>query len=140
MSRDTPAPRSASAPSMPSTSTRSSASPCRRGIGAAPRSVSTRAPGREAAVAEITGLLPPTALAGCPPRTRVIVRRERPHPSARLDAIEERGGYRYTALAIDTRIDQHARLHAHHRGRPRRGPHSPAATPDGWRPTKPVPT
>jgi hypothetical protein len=85
MSRDTPAPRSASAPSMPSTSTG-------------------------------------------------------PHPGAQLDAIEERGGYRYTAPATDTRIDQHARLHAHHRGRPRRGPHSPAATPDGWRPTKPVPT
>jgi hypothetical protein len=36
----------------------------------------------EAAVAEITGLLPAATLASYPPGTRVIVRRERPHPGA----------------------------------------------------------
>jgi hypothetical protein len=74
-------------------------------------------PAEEAAVAEITGLLPPAALAGYPPGTRVIVRRERPHPGAQLDAIEERDGYRYTALATDTR--QHAFLDARHRAHAR---------------------
>ncbi|MBV9161249.1 MAG: transposase [Pseudonocardiales bacterium] len=33
---------------------------------------------------------------------RIIVRRERPHPGAQLDAFEERDGYRYTAHATDT--------------------------------------
>jgi hypothetical protein len=73
----------------------------------------------EAAVAEITGLLPPTALASYPLSTRVIVRRERPHPGAQLDAIEERDGYRYTAHATDTRTGQHAFLDARHRAHAR---------------------
>ena len=69
----------------------------------------------EAAVAEITGLLPASTLAAYPPGTRVIVRRERPHPGAQLDLIEQRDGYRYTALATDTRMGQHAFLDARHR-------------------------
>lgn len=32
----------------------------------------------------------------------MIVRRERPHPVAQLDAIEERDGYRYQAVATNT--------------------------------------
>ncbi len=43
-----------------------------------------------AAVAEITGLLD---LTGWPSGMRVIVRRERPHPGAQLDAFEEADGY-----------------------------------------------
>ena len=42
-----------------------------------------------AGLAEITRVLPARALAGYPAGTRVIVRRERPHPGAQLDAFEE---------------------------------------------------
>jgi hypothetical protein len=73
----------------------------------------------EAAVAEITGLLPASALATYPAGTRVIVRRERPHPGAQLDLIEQRDGYRYTALATDTRTGQHCFLDARHRAHAR---------------------
>jgi len=57
-----------------------------------------------------------------PVGTRVIVRRERPHPGAQLDAFEERDGWRYTAFATDTRAGQLAALDARHRTRPGRGP------------------
>jgi Transposase DDE domain group 1 len=73
----------------------------------------------EAAVAEITGLLPPSVLAEYPPGMRVIVRRERPHPGAQLDLIEQRDGYRYTGHATDTRAGQHAWLDARHRAHAR---------------------
>jgi hypothetical protein len=49
----------------------------------------------------------------------MIVRRERPHPGAQLDLIEQRDGYRYTALATDTRTGRHAFLDARHRARAR---------------------
>ena len=49
----------------------------------------------------------------------MIVRSERPHPGAQLDLIEQRDGYRYTALATDTRPGQHAFLDARHRVHPR---------------------
>ena len=42
-----------------------------------------------AGLAEITGLLPTKTLADYPAGTRVIVRRERPHPGAQLDLIED---------------------------------------------------
>jgi Transposase DDE domain group 1 len=73
----------------------------------------------EAAVAEITGLLPASTLAAYPTGTRVIVRRERPHPGAQLDLIEQRDGYRCTALATDSRVGQHAFLDARHRAHAR---------------------
>ena len=38
----------------------------------------------EAALAELTGLLPATVLGTYPEGTRIIVRRERPHPGAHL--------------------------------------------------------
>jgi hypothetical protein len=76
-------------------------------------------PLREAGVAEITGLLPPTTLTSYPTGTRVIVRRERPHPGAQLDLIEQRDGWRYTAHATDTRAGQHAWLDARHRAHAR---------------------
>jgi Transposase DDE domain group 1 len=37
---------------------------------------------------------------------RVLVRRERPHPGAQMDASEERDGYRYQALATNTTVGQ----------------------------------
>ena len=76
-------------------------------------------PLREAGVAEITGLLPAAALASYPAGTRVNVRRERPHPGAQLDLIEQRDGWRYTAHATDTRAGQHAWLDARHRAHAR---------------------
>jgi Transposase DDE domain group 1 len=72
-----------------------------------------------AGLAEITGLLPAKALAGYPDGTRVIVRRERPHPGAQLDLIEERDGWRYTALATDTHAGQLTLLDARHRAHAR---------------------
>ena len=49
----------------------------------------------------------------------MIVRRERPHPGAQLDAFEEADGWRYTAFATDTRVGQLARLDARHRAHAR---------------------
>jgi hypothetical protein len=49
----------------------------------------------------------------------VIVRRERPHPGAQLDAFDERDGWRYTAFATDTAFGQLARLDARHRAHAR---------------------
>ncbi len=72
-----------------------------------------------AALAEITGVLPARALTGYPFGTRVIVRRERPHPGAQLDAFEEADGWRYTAFATDTAFGQLAHLDARHRAHAR---------------------
>ena len=72
-----------------------------------------------AGLAEITGLLPARMLADYPPGTRVIVRRERPHPGAQLDLMETRDGWRYTAFATDTRAGQLAWLDARHRAHAR---------------------
>jgi DDE family transposase len=72
-----------------------------------------------AGLAEITGLLPTQALEAYPAGTRVIVRRERPHPGAQLDVFEERDGWRYTAFATDTRVGQLAFLDARHRAHAR---------------------
>jgi hypothetical protein len=49
----------------------------------------------------------------------VLVRRERPHPGAQLDLIEQRDGYRYTGLATDTPAGQYAWLDARHRAHAR---------------------
>ena len=72
-----------------------------------------------AGLAEITAVLPARGLAGYPVGTRVIVRRERPHPGAQLDAFEERDGWRYTAFATDTAFGQLAHLDARHRAHAR---------------------
>jgi len=70
-------------------------------------------------VAELTGLLPAGTLTDYPAGTRVLVRRERPHPGARLDAFEERDGWRYQCLATDTAVGQLAFLDARHRAHAR---------------------
>jgi hypothetical protein len=54
-----------------------------------------------------------------PEGMRVIVRRERPHPGAQLDAFEERDGYRYQAIATNTIVGQLAFLEARHRAHAR---------------------
>jgi Transposase DDE domain group 1 len=72
-----------------------------------------------AGLAEITGVLPARCLTGYPAGIRVIVRRERPHPGAQLDAFEEADGWRYTAFATDTRFGQLAALDARHRAHAR---------------------
>jgi hypothetical protein len=69
-----------------------------------------------AEVVDVTGMLD---LAGWPQAMRVIVRRERPHPGAQLDAFEERDGYRYQAMATNTGIGQLAFLEARHRAHAR---------------------
>ncbi len=69
-----------------------------------------------AAVAEITDLLD---LSGWPGGMRVIVRRERPHPGAQLDAFEERDGYRYQAVATNTAHGSIQFLEARHRAHAR---------------------
>jgi len=70
-------------------------------------------------VAELTGMLGPQHLAGWPAGLRLIVRRERPHPGAQLDAIEERDGYRYQVFATNTQRGQLAFLDARHRAHAR---------------------
>jgi hypothetical protein len=56
---------------------------------------------------------------GWPAGMRVLVRRERPHPGAQLDAFEERDGWRYQAIATNTRVGQLAFLEARHRAHAR---------------------
>ncbi|MGI8692895.1 MAG: IS1380 family transposase [Geodermatophilaceae bacterium] len=67
-------------------------------------------------VAEITGLL---TLGGWPAGMRVIVRRERPHPGAQLDAFEEHDGYRYQAVCTNTPSGSIQFLEARHRAHAR---------------------
>jgi hypothetical protein len=69
------------------------------------------------------------ATAGKPPTTsktapwpdgmRIIVRRERPHPGAQLDAFEERDGWRYQTFTTNTTAGQIAFLEARHRAHAR---------------------
>ena len=72
-----------------------------------------------AAVAELTGLLPAGTLRDYPLGTRILVRRERPHPGAQLDAFEERDGWRYQCIVTDTAVGQLAFLDARHRAHAR---------------------
>jgi len=50
---------------------------------------------------------------------RVIIRRERPHPGAQLSLFEEADGWRYQAVATNTRVGQLAFLEARHRAHAR---------------------
>ena len=72
-------------------------------------------PREGADVAEITGMLD---LTGWPEGMRVIMRREKPHPGARL-RFDDVGGYRLTAFATNTRTGQLADLEVRHRLRAR---------------------
>jgi hypothetical protein len=70
-------------------------------------------------VAELTGLL---ELSKWPPGSRVIVRRERPHPGAQL-RFTDADGHRFTAFITDTKPGgprrQHADLEVRHRSHAR---------------------
>ena len=72
-------------------------------------------PRQGADVAEITDMLD---LTGWPEGMRVIMRREKPHPGARL-RFDDVDGYRLTALATNTRTGQLADLEVRHRLRAR---------------------
>ena len=67
-------------------------------------------------VAEITDLLD---LTRWPAGMRVIIRRERPHPGAQLSLFEEHDGWRYQAVATNTKVGQLAFLEARHRAHAR---------------------
>lgn len=67
-------------------------------------------------VAELTGLLD---LTGWPVGMRIVVRRERPHPGAQLSLFEEADGWRYQAIATNTKVGQLAFLEARHRAHAR---------------------
>jgi len=58
-------------------------------------------------------------LSAWPKAMRVIVRRERPHPGAQLSLFEEADGWRYQAIATNTRSGQLAFLEARHRAHAR---------------------
>jgi len=66
-------------------------------------------------VAEITGLLD---LSSWPEGMRLIVRKERPHPGAKL-RFTDPGGHRFTCLATNTKGGQLADLELRHRRRAR---------------------
>jgi hypothetical protein len=75
-------------------------------------------PREGADVAELT-TLPADTLADYPTDTRIVVRRERPHPGAQLSLFEERDGWRYQCFATDTGVGQLAFLDARHRAHAR---------------------
>jgi hypothetical protein len=72
-----------------------------------------------AQVAELTLLLPGLTQAGWPADMRVLVRRERPHPGAKLTLIEAHDGWRYQCVATDTPRQQLPFLEARHRAHAR---------------------
>ena len=57
-----------------------------------------------AEVVEITHLVAPAVLAPLPTGTRLIVRRERPHPGAQLDLFDTIEGLRHQVVATDTPV------------------------------------
>jgi hypothetical protein len=75
-------------------------------------------PREGADVAELTTLAADT-LTDYPTGTRILVRRERPHPGAQLSLFEERDGWRYQCFATDTGVGQLAFLDARHRAHAR---------------------
>lgn len=69
-------------------------------------------------VAEITHLVPAQRLAGWPAGTRMLIRREQPHPGAQLQITDE-DGYRYQVLVTDLPDTDLPFLEALYRGRGR---------------------
>ena len=57
-----------------------------------------------AQVAELTHLVAAHVLAGYPQGTRLIARRERPHPGAQLDLFDTVEGWRHQVIATDTPV------------------------------------
>ena len=73
-----------------------------------------RRPGAE--VTDLTGLV---NLDAWPDRTRLVVRRERPHPGAQLSLFDTIEGFRHTAFITDTTGSDIAALELRHRQRAR---------------------
>ena len=67
--------------------------------------------------AEVTELTDPVDLAGWPEGTRLICRRERPHPGAQLSVLDCETGYRHTAFITDQEDADIAALELRHRRR-----------------------
>ena len=67
-----------------------------------------------AQVAELAVLLPGLARPGWPAGMRVLVRRERPHPGAKISVIEAHDGWRCQYVATDTRREQLPFLETRH--------------------------
>ncbi len=57
----------------------------------------------DAQITELTGLIDPLALTRFPAGTRLICRRERPHPGAQLSLFDTINGMRHQVFATDTR-------------------------------------
>jgi hypothetical protein len=72
-----------------------------------------------AQIAELTLLLPGLTQAGWPEGMRVLVRRERPHPGAKISVFEAHDGWRYQCIATDTPCGQLPFLEARHRAHAR---------------------
>lgn len=69
--------------------------------------------------AEVTELTARVDLATWPEGTRLIVRRERPHPGAQLSVLDCESGYRHTAFITDQQGTDVAALELRHRRRAR---------------------
>jgi hypothetical protein len=72
-----------------------------------------------AQIAELTLLLPGLTAAGWPEGMRVLVRRERPHPGAKISVFEAHDGWRYQCVATDTPRGQLPFLEGRHRAHAR---------------------
>ncbi len=69
--------------------------------------------------AQVTELTDRIDLSAWPAGTRLIVRRERPHPGAQLSVFDCEAGYRHTAFITDQKDDDIAALELRHRRRAR---------------------
>ena len=75
--------------------------------------------GSEREGAQVTELTGRVELSGWPEGTRLIVRRERPHPGAQLSVFDCASGYRHTAFITDQGDEDVAALELRHRRRAR---------------------
>lgn len=92
----------------------------REAIGALPASAWQQAiegDGTEREGAQVTELTNRLDLAGWPEGTRLILRRERPHPGAQLSVLDCETGYRHTAFITDQGDEDIAALELRHRRR-----------------------
>lgn len=92
----------------------------REAVGALPASAWQQAvegDGTEREGAQVTELTDRLDLAGWPEGTRLICRRERPHPGAQLSVLDCETGYRHTAFITDQQGADIAALELRHRRR-----------------------
>src|SRR5215217_2108169 len=78
--------------------------------------------GTERANGEVAEITASVDLSSWPEGSRLIVRRERPHPGAQL-SFTDHDGHRFQAILTDQVDHNIAELECRHRQRPRRGPH-----------------